>query len=394
MTYFALDYLGADATSLNSMIDKSQDASSEEKKRQKDGVAEVMSYCRNTVQCRRVQVLNHFGQKFEAADCHNNCDNCMCDGEIVEEDMTAIAIKLVKLTKSMLLKKHTNITKSTIIDVIRGSKSKGLITAGHDREEFYGAAQALHKDKVGRLVDCLHDMEALRDKVVSNKLGYANTYTIVRLWMVWCVLDVSNLAFQLGQHAQKLMNGGMPVIVQFREGTAKTPATTRSRNNKPASIQVKGKGKNRVVPADEDDIDSFSGDDDTFVNFDDEVVEAPSMVKAPQSKRQNSTNRPPQSAGASTSRHFAPVSAPIAIPPARLSEDERNNILVEALHVWRGEVSLTHTSFSTDSSFQPCRWQQRRTVKMTKRFSLTRTYRCWCSRNRTSAMSVTWSQRS
>jgi bloom syndrome protein len=172
------------------MIEKSQDASAEEKKRQKDGVAEVMSYCRNTVQCRRVQVLNHFGQKFNAADCHNNCDNCMCDGEIFEEDMTAIAIKLVKLTKSMLLKKHTNLSKSTIIEVIRGSKSKAIITAGHSEQEFYGAAKELHRDKVGRLVDHLQDMEVLKDKVVNNKLGYANTYTVVRLESLCFALEL------------------------------------------------------------------------------------------------------------------------------------------------------------------------------------------------------------
>lgn len=83
-------------------------------------------------ECRRNLLLAYFGEKYEQENC-GMCDNCTSDvGE--KEDLTIPAQKFlscVKRTGEIYGIVH-------IIDVLRGSKSKKVIGAGHDKLSTYG----------------------------------------------------------------------------------------------------------------------------------------------------------------------------------------------------------------------------------------------------------------
>jgi superfamily II DNA helicase RecQ len=188
LTSFFLDWNQGDRNSLCSMIDKNKEVPFEERKRQKDEVNEVIAYCEDTVTCRRVQVLKHFGQHFDRADCHKHCDNCMDDTPAVTVDMTDLARKAIQLATS-LLKSQKNVTKVYLCDVLRGAKTKTVIDNGHDKEEFHGAGKD-DKNRLERLLSELETIQALKNKVVHNKGGFSNSYLTVRYsyWDLPCQL--------------------------------------------------------------------------------------------------------------------------------------------------------------------------------------------------------------
>jgi superfamily II DNA helicase RecQ len=59
----------------------------------------VIQFAINKSSCRRKQVLQFFGQKFDASNCQNKCDNCMHRHKLVEKDLTDQARAAVELVK-------------------------------------------------------------------------------------------------------------------------------------------------------------------------------------------------------------------------------------------------------------------------------------------------------
>lgn len=43
---------------------------------QLDHLHQMVQYCQNEVECRRVIILGHFGETFTKERCRNTCDNC------------------------------------------------------------------------------------------------------------------------------------------------------------------------------------------------------------------------------------------------------------------------------------------------------------------------------
>lgn len=71
-----LFYSYADKKILEFLIDKGSNGS-ENKRRQKEELRNVIQYCENLMDCRRVQVLLHFGENFDSNECKATCDNCL-----------------------------------------------------------------------------------------------------------------------------------------------------------------------------------------------------------------------------------------------------------------------------------------------------------------------------
>ncbi len=67
--------------------DGSNNANQEQQ--QLDNLNRVVSYCYNTYDCRRQQMIRYFHEEFSQKHCHETCDNCRRDtGELEENDFT------------------------------------------------------------------------------------------------------------------------------------------------------------------------------------------------------------------------------------------------------------------------------------------------------------------
>lgn len=90
----------------------------------------LIDYC-HTNDCLRNKILIYFGEKVENQNC-NNCGNCLDESEMV--DITIEAQKIL----SCIYRVNQNYGVNTIVQVLRGSKSKKILEQGLDRVSTYG----------------------------------------------------------------------------------------------------------------------------------------------------------------------------------------------------------------------------------------------------------------
>ncbi|KXS21836.1 ATP-dependent DNA helicase [Gonapodya prolifera JEL478] len=73
------------------------EGSAEQKERQRANLREMVGFCENKVDCRRVQLLRYFNERVNADICGKTCDNCRLEGDYTVEDVTKDAKTAAKL---------------------------------------------------------------------------------------------------------------------------------------------------------------------------------------------------------------------------------------------------------------------------------------------------------
>jgi ATP-dependent DNA helicase RecQ len=97
---------------------------------QMEMLAENMFRFCSSLRCRRVDLLNHFSQVYGFDNCEA-CDNCLSETQVL--DGTVIAQKIL----SCVYRLHQRFGMNYVIDVLRGSKNKNILTRGHDKLSTY-----------------------------------------------------------------------------------------------------------------------------------------------------------------------------------------------------------------------------------------------------------------
>lgn len=167
-----------DTKSLKHMIDEGE-GSWEQKERQRKMLRNVVQFCENKSDCRRVQVLNYFNESFKAEDCHGACDNCNSTSTFETQDFTESANLAIGLVRRL---QEQNVTLLHCVDILRGSKNKKISDMGHNRLEEFGAASHLDRGDLERLFHRLVSEDALAEHHVMNKKsGFASEYVGVSL---------------------------------------------------------------------------------------------------------------------------------------------------------------------------------------------------------------------
>lgn len=133
----------------------------------------VVHFCENKSDCRRVQVLNYFSEKFKKEDCKGACDNCNSTSTFELKDFTEYAKQAVRLVGQIHEQK---VTLLHCVDVFRGSRSKKIVDAHHDALEEYGAGKELERSEIERLFYRLIGEDALLEESKTNKGGFTNQY--------------------------------------------------------------------------------------------------------------------------------------------------------------------------------------------------------------------------
>jgi bloom syndrome protein len=164
-----LYYLYADCKVLKKMIEDG-DGSREQIQRQLDMLRNVIQFCENKSDCRRVQVLTYFSESFRREDCKGTCDNCQSDDQYEEKDLTEYAVAAVKLVGKV---QEGNVTMLQCIDAFRGSKSSKL--KDFDLEEF-GFGEDLERGAVERLFHQLVEDKSLWEETKMNRAGFGTNY--------------------------------------------------------------------------------------------------------------------------------------------------------------------------------------------------------------------------
>ncbi|OCK76225.1 hypothetical protein K432DRAFT_336094 [Lepidopterella palustris CBS 459.81] len=162
-----------DTNVIRRMIDEG-DGSWEQKERQREMLRNVVQFCENRSDCRRVQVLKYFSESFRREDCNNSCDNCKSDCIFESRDVTDYAAAAVSLVSKLQERK---VTLLHCVDVFRGGKGKKINS--HAELEEYGFGADLERGDVERLFHQLLDENALAERSVMNKAGFASNYLLL-----------------------------------------------------------------------------------------------------------------------------------------------------------------------------------------------------------------------
>ena len=146
-----LFYSPADRRTQAYWIDQGEDAA--EQTRAWGRLDRMVEYCEQ-IHCRRAFLLRYFGERPEDQNC-GGCDVCL--GEWEEFDGTVIAQKIL----SAVIRTGERFGITHVADVLRGSRSKKIINAGHETLSVYGIARDFSKDDIRNIARQLIDKRLL-----------------------------------------------------------------------------------------------------------------------------------------------------------------------------------------------------------------------------------------
>ncbi|OCT46271.1 bloom syndrome protein [Cladophialophora carrionii] len=161
-----------DSMLLKQMI-KNGDGSDEQKERQYQLLRNMVQFCENRSDCRRVQVLGYFNEHFNRADCENGCDNCNSTSTFETQDFSEHARAAISIVREI---HRSKVTVLHCVDIYRGSRNKKITQLEHNTLAEYGKGAHLVRGDVERLFHRLISEKALTEYNKVNKAGFSTQY--------------------------------------------------------------------------------------------------------------------------------------------------------------------------------------------------------------------------
>ncbi|KAJ5189310.1 DNA helicase ATP-dependent RecQ type [Penicillium cf. griseofulvum] len=165
-----------DTATLKRMIDAG-DGNGQQKSRQKQMLRNVVQFCENRSDCRRVQVLAYFAEYFRREDCNNTCDNCKSGLVFELHDFTEQASWAIKIVRQFQ-NTQEKVTVLYCCDILRGD-CKRPKAPEHRKMPGYGKGSDLDRGAAERLFYRLLGEDALAEDNVINKSDFAVQYLIL-----------------------------------------------------------------------------------------------------------------------------------------------------------------------------------------------------------------------
>ncbi|RAL16268.1 RecQ family helicase MusN [Aspergillus homomorphus CBS 101889] len=219
-----LFYTYKDTTSLFRMIENS-DGNKQQKDRQRLMLRMVVQYCENQTDCRRVQILGYFNEKFRRQDCNASCDNCKSDSVTELHDFSHHAASVIKLVR-YFQELGDKVTMSYCENMFRGTVKK-FRSPQHRKAPGYGDGKGVAVGEAERLFHTLLREGALKEDNVINGSKFVIQY------------------IKLGSRATDYENGRVKLKLDVRVSpSAKGGRSTRgsragaSKENAPQSTNV------------------------------------------------------------------------------------------------------------------------------------------------------------
>ncbi|KAK4128590.1 hypothetical protein N657DRAFT_676349 [Parathielavia appendiculata] len=203
----------SDIPTLRRMINEDKDKHDDEKERQHAMVNRMVAYCESSHTCRRVQILQYFGENFDPAECNDMCDNCR-SGQTNEppivQDYTECAVALLMAVRAL----H-QVTLGKLVEIVTASKNIGQ----HRHLPGFALCKGMKSHEVQRVVMALHAQGALVDmQEVCQSNG----------------IPITN--FELGRAAKEYLEGDgskrLRLEVRRADAISAAPARKKSRTAK------------------------------------------------------------------------------------------------------------------------------------------------------------------
>lgn len=195
-----------DVMTIENQIRHDENISWKSKEHELSKIHQVMEYCENTEDCRRMQVLKYFNETFDSKDCHKFCDNCASghNGDKVKRDETRLARNILLLVKEM---QSRDITLIQYEDAVKGSKTSKVKNLGLDNSRYFGTGKSLTKTEVERIFLHMVLREYLQEDPSFNGAGFPISYA------------------RLGRKYRDLLDGKDRLLITFDKPTGASKHT-------------------------------------------------------------------------------------------------------------------------------------------------------------------------
>ncbi|KAF8803627.1 ATP-dependent DNA helicase [Phlegmacium glaucopus] len=175
-----LYYSFQDLNNLLTQIKKDEAATPDTIRRQSSTARDVYQYCDNTSECRRVQLLQHFDEKFNRKDCHQGCDTCEEDRQTVLKDVTTHARGIIELVKTLVQERKEKITINQLSSILRGANLADIRAKQHDKLPDFGSCSKMPKELLELMLQRLLYLEVLVKVSHRNGGGFHTEYLNVQ----------------------------------------------------------------------------------------------------------------------------------------------------------------------------------------------------------------------
>ncbi|KNZ79386.1 ATP-dependent DNA helicase hus2/rqh1 [Termitomyces sp. J132] len=175
-----LYFLFKDFVALKNMIERpdsnNNSPSRETIDRQTAAARAVVDYCTGS-ECRRVELLHYFDEKFDKGLCNRGCDNCDNPLPLETRDLTKEANDAVELVKS-LQERAELVTLAQCRDVLRGANTILMRSKHFDEERIFGSAREIPLELIDTLLRKLCMMDVLTEHSVQQKYARASKISL------------------------------------------------------------------------------------------------------------------------------------------------------------------------------------------------------------------------
>ena len=201
---------------------KENDAPPQQLQNNIESINGMVSYCENTIECRRVLLLRHFGENFDPGICHGTCDNCrnnLKNGRTyVTKDVTEDVLNIISIVQETG-QKHSL---THIVDVFRGSNNAKVRKNNHNKVKAFGKGGSWLKNEASRLLQKLVIDGILTE--ISNKAD--NMYQTITT-----ILRVNRKAeMEIKSNRRRIY---LEVVAKTNAGKAKTPLNSKTKGKVP-----------------------------------------------------------------------------------------------------------------------------------------------------------------
>ena len=139
------------------------------------GLTQIIDFCEEEFECRRVTALSYFDENFRKEDCHYMCDNCnkrlLCEKKDVTKECKIILGLLYSISYNRF--QYTSIQ---IADLLRGKKE--LEKGFKYNKEYYGKLNYCDIKDINKMIRYLIIKKYAYEQIIS---GNFQTYTVLRI---------------------------------------------------------------------------------------------------------------------------------------------------------------------------------------------------------------------
>ena len=132
----------------------------------------MVRFCEDSIECRRVLLLRHFGENFHKGNCGDTCDNCKNKNPTETVDATEDAISIIKCIREL----RGDFTLRHVIGVFEGKKFQKIMQNNHQNLDIHGRGKMYAKGRVEKIFHEMLMLGYLEEEEKQTGGGYSCAY--------------------------------------------------------------------------------------------------------------------------------------------------------------------------------------------------------------------------